>query len=165
MKTESEEDTLPKELPKDLEQGMFLNRSKKDDCKRRPSLAQKMTSNLRRFSGAQNTEHKIDISEPSPTNNPKFCHKKIKVSGTINKQCSCQLFNSFNLFDNQRHSIHGMMEEENVIRPHQEIQALTIEEKKFLLAVERGDVAGTRRYVENRKYKFIWEMETVFISH
>lgn len=50
----------------------------------------------------------------------------------------------------QRHSIHGMMEEENVIRPHQEIQALTIEEKKFLLAVERGDVAGTRRYVTMR---------------
>lgn len=42
-----------------------------------------MTSNLRRFSGAQNAEHKIDISEPSPTNNPKFYHKKIKVSGTI----------------------------------------------------------------------------------
>lgn len=39
-----------------------------------------MTSNLRRFSGAQNNEHKIDISEASPTNNPKFCHKKIKVS-------------------------------------------------------------------------------------
>lgn len=50
----------------------------------------------------------------------------------------------------QRHSIHGMMEEENVIRPHQEIQALTIEEKKFLLAVERGDVAGTRRYVKRK---------------
>ena len=45
----------------------------------------------------------------------------------------------------QRHSIHGMMEEENVIRPHQEIQALNYEEKKFLLAVERGDVASTRR--------------------
>lgn len=45
----------------------------------------------------------------------------------------------------QRHSIHGMMEEENVIRPHQEIQALSFEEKKFLLAVERGDVAGTMR--------------------
>lgn len=39
----------------------------------------------------------------------------------------------------QRHSIHGMMEEENVIRPHQEIQALNFEEKKFLLAVERGE--------------------------
>lgn len=34
-----------------------------------------------------------------------------------------------------------------MIRPHQEIQALTFEEKKFLLAVERGDVAGTRRLV------------------
>ncbi|XP_037048011.1 transient receptor potential-gamma protein isoform X9 [Bradysia coprophila] len=85
-----------------------------------------MTSNLRRFSGAQNAEHKIDISEPSPTNNPKFYHKKIK-----------------------RHSIHGMMEEENVIRPHQEIQALSIDEKKFLLAVERGDVAGTRRILKD----------------
>lgn len=38
-----------------------------------------------------------------------------------------------------------MMEEENVIRPHQEIQALSTEEKKFLLAVEQGDVAKTRR--------------------
>lgn len=37
------------------------------------------------------------------------------------------------------------MEEENVIRPHQEIQALSIAEKRYLLAVERGDVAGTRR--------------------
>lgn len=56
-------------------------------------------------------------------------------------------FLSFSLYVSltQRHSIHGMMEEENVIRPHQEIQALSFEEKKFLLAVERGDVAGTRR--------------------
>ncbi|XP_075153159.1 transient receptor potential cation channel gamma [Haematobia irritans] len=38
-----------------------------------------------------------------------------------------------------------MMEEENIIRPHQEIRQLTLEEKKFLLAVERGDMAGTRR--------------------
>lgn len=38
-----------------------------------------------------------------------------------------------------------MMEEENVIRPHQEIQRLSTEERKFLLNVERGDVAGTRR--------------------
>ena len=29
--------------------------------------------------------------------------------------------------------------------PHQEIGVLTIAEKKFLLAVERGDVANTRR--------------------
>lgn len=47
----------------------------------------------------------------------------------------------------QRHSIHGMMEEENVIRPHQEIAQLSCDEKKFLLAVERGDVASTRRWV------------------
>jgi hypothetical protein len=39
-----------------------------------------------------------------------------------------------------------MMEEENVVRPHQEIAQLRLEEKKFLLAVERGDVASTRRY-------------------
>lgn len=45
----------------------------------------------------------------------------------------------------QRHSIHGMMEEDGSLKPHQEIQALNFEEKKFLLAVERGDVAGTRR--------------------
>lgn len=38
-----------------------------------------------------------------------------------------------------------MMEEENVIRPHQEIQRLSAEERKYLLNVERGDVAGTRR--------------------
>lgn len=45
----------------------------------------------------------------------------------------------------QRHSIHGMTEEENVVRPHQEMAVLSLEEKKFLLGVERGDVAGTRR--------------------
>nr|CAD7431632.1 unnamed protein product [Timema monikensis] len=47
-----------------------------------------------------------------------------------------------------RHSIHGMMEEENVIRPHQEMTQLTLDEKKFLLAVERGDVASTRRMLQ-----------------
>ncbi|XP_037959984.1 transient receptor potential-gamma protein [Teleopsis dalmanni] len=41
-----------------------------------------------------------------------------------------------------------MMEEENIIRPHQEIRQLTLEEKKFLLAVERGDMAGTRRMLQ-----------------
>ncbi|GJQ65204.1 trp-2 [Trypoxylus dichotomus] len=48
----------------------------------------------------------------------------------------------------KRHSIHGMMEEENVIRPHQEIAQLSLDEKKFLLAVERGDVASTRRMLQ-----------------
>nr|ACD69414.1 transient receptor potential channel gamma [Spodoptera littoralis] len=37
-----------------------------------------------------------------------------------------------------------MMEEENTVRPHQEIAQLSLEEKKFL-AVERGDIASTRR--------------------
>ncbi|XP_060530534.1 transient receptor potential-gamma protein [Cylas formicarius] len=41
-----------------------------------------------------------------------------------------------------------MMEEENVIRPHQEIAQLSLDEKKFLLAVERGDVASTRRMLQ-----------------
>lgn len=96
-KIESEEDTLPK----DLEQGVFLNKKKKDDCKRRPSLAQKMTSNLRRFSGAQNAEHKIDISEPSPTNNPKFCHKKIKVSETVCDDATKDSLHSNNLCETE----------------------------------------------------------------
>ncbi|XP_059485521.1 transient receptor potential-gamma protein-like isoform X4 [Neocloeon triangulifer] len=48
----------------------------------------------------------------------------------------------------KRHSIHGMMEEENVVRPHQEIAQLSLDEKKFLLAVERGDVASTRRMLQ-----------------
>ncbi|GFG31589.1 hypothetical protein Cfor_06946, partial [Coptotermes formosanus] len=48
----------------------------------------------------------------------------------------------------KRHSIHGMMEEENVIRPHQEMAQLSLDEKKFLLAVERGDVASTRRMLQ-----------------
>lgn len=40
-----------------------------------------------------------------------------------------------------------MMEEEgNVLKPHQEIAALSLEEKRFLLAVERGDVASSRRW-------------------
>ncbi|XP_011684568.1 PREDICTED: transient receptor potential-gamma protein [Wasmannia auropunctata] len=45
----------------------------------------------------------------------------------------------------KRHSIHGMMEEENVVRPHQEMASLTGQDKKYLLAVERGDVATVRR--------------------
>lgn len=46
----------------------------------------------------------------------------------------------------KRFSIHGMMEEEgNVLKPHQEIAALSLEEKRYLLAVERGDVASSRR--------------------
>ncbi|XP_014208151.1 transient receptor potential-gamma protein [Copidosoma floridanum] len=48
----------------------------------------------------------------------------------------------------KRHSIHGMMEDENVIRPHQEIHRLSLDDKKFLLAVERGDVAGVRKMLE-----------------
>ena len=31
------------------------------------------------------------------------------------------------------------------VRPHQQMASLTLEEKRFLLAVERGDVATTRR--------------------
>jgi len=30
-------------------------------------------------------------------------------------------------------------------RPHREMGALTLDEKRFLLAVERGDVASVRR--------------------
>lgn len=41
-----------------------------------------------------------------------------------------------------------MTEEENVVRPHQEMASLTLEEKKYLLGVERGDVAGTRRVLQ-----------------
>lgn len=57
----------------------------------------------------------------------------------------------------QRHSIHGMMEEENVVRPHQEMAQLSLDEKKFLLAVERGDVATTRRLVLARFQHFCCE--------
>ncbi|KPJ16253.1 Transient receptor potential-gamma protein [Papilio machaon] len=51
----------------------------------------------------------------------------------------------------KRHSIHGMTEEENVVRPHQEMAVLSLEEKKFLLGVERGDVAGTRRSLQRAR--------------
>ncbi|XP_059059484.1 transient receptor potential-gamma protein isoform X3 [Achroia grisella] len=44
-----------------------------------------------------------------------------------------------------------MTEEENVVRPHQEMAVLSLEEKKFLLGVERGDVAGTRRVVQRAR--------------
>ncbi|KZC04354.1 Transient receptor potential-gamma protein, partial [Dufourea novaeangliae] len=49
----------------------------------------------------------------------------------------------------QRHSIHGMNEEENVVRPHQEMASLSCHEKKYLLAVERGDVASVRRMLQS----------------
>jgi transient receptor potential cation channel subfamily C len=38
-----------------------------------------------------------------------------------------------------------MTEEEAEARPHREMGVLTFEEKKFLLAVERGDVASVTR--------------------
>ncbi|KAL6437804.1 hypothetical protein ACFW04_004272 [Cataglyphis niger] len=41
-----------------------------------------------------------------------------------------------------------MMEEENVVRPHQEMATLSLQEKKYLLAVERGDVASVRRMLQ-----------------
>ncbi|XP_055386618.1 transient receptor potential-gamma protein-like isoform X2 [Condylostylus longicornis] len=61
-----------------------------------------------------------------------------------------EVYNSFERSENKikRHSIHGMMDEENIIRPHQEMGQLSLEEKKYLLAVERGDVAGTRRIIQ-----------------
>ncbi|XP_031782133.1 transient receptor potential-gamma protein isoform X4 [Nasonia vitripennis] len=53
----------------------------------------------------------------------------------------------------KRHSIHGMMEDENVIRPHQEMIRLSTDDRKFLLAVERGDVAGVRKILTENKEK------------
>ncbi|XP_076676587.1 transient receptor potential cation channel gamma isoform X2 [Andrena cerasifolii] len=49
----------------------------------------------------------------------------------------------------KRHSIHGMTDEENVVRPHQEMISLSHLEKKYLLAVERGDVASVRRMLQS----------------
>ena len=118
------------------------NRSSDSGKNRRTSLAKKMTSNLRRLSNA--ADLKIDMSDAPPATT-KYCNKKIKVN--IHKLTLFQWWFLIRFSALQRHSIHGMMEEENVIRPHQEIQALSFEEKKYLLAVERGDVAGTRRFV------------------
>lgn len=75
---ENEEDTLNNQP--DQDSSTILNECKSDAgiSKRRPSLAQKMTSNLRRLSGA--AELKIDMSDPVTANNPKYCHKKIKVN-------------------------------------------------------------------------------------
>lgn len=73
---ENEEDTLHNEP--DQDSSTILNECKKDPCsKRRPSLAQKMSSNLRRLSGA--AELKIDITDPVHGSNSKYCNKKIKV--------------------------------------------------------------------------------------
>lgn len=49
--------------------------------KRRASLAQKVTSNLRRLSGT--ADLKIDINDPVNANNPKHCDKKIKVRKNV----------------------------------------------------------------------------------
>lgn len=72
---ENEEDTLHNQV--DQDSSTILNECKRDPSKRRPSLAQKMTSNLRRLSGA--TELKIDINDSVAANNPKY-NKKIKVA-------------------------------------------------------------------------------------
>lgn len=163
LSLENDDDTLHN--PAELDSSTILNECKKDlNSKRRPSLAQKMTSNLRRLSGAP--ELKIDMGDPMNANNSKYCNKKIKVNRCVRpallshfaihrmrgegdyttKHLMIIFSPSSSCVAWQRHSIHGMMEEENVIRPHQEIQRLSAEERKFLLNVERGDVAGTRRY-------------------
>lgn len=72
---ENEDDTLNNQV--DQDSSTILNECKRDASKRRPSLAQKMTSNLRRLSGA--TELKIDINDSISANNSKYCNKKIKV--------------------------------------------------------------------------------------
>jgi len=74
-----------------------------------------------------------------------------RVLFLICNDCFTDKVNSLVVFVSQRHSIHGMMEEENVVRPHQEMKTLSLDEKKFLLAVERGDVATTRR-LANQKH-------------
>lgn len=72
--TENEEDALHNQV--DQDSSTILNECKRDASRR--SLAQKMTTNLRRLSGA--TELKIDMNDPIAANNPKYCNKKIKVS-------------------------------------------------------------------------------------
>ncbi|XP_026671309.1 transient receptor potential-gamma protein isoform X2 [Ceratina calcarata] len=67
----------------------------------------------------------FDPEAPQPSSHPKKGYEKVK-----------------------RHSIHGMIEEKNGVRPHQEMASLTVEEKKYLLAVERGDVASVRRMLQ-----------------
>lgn len=77
---ENEDDSLNDD--NEQESSIIINECKKDASisKRRPSLAQKMTSNLRRLSGA--ADLKIDINDPIAVNNP---NKKIKVSKTEDK--------------------------------------------------------------------------------
>lgn len=76
--SENEEDNASHSPEPDHETNVILGECKKDAGKRRASLAAKMTSNLRRLSGA--ADLKIDINDPVTSNNPKICHKKIKVS-------------------------------------------------------------------------------------
>jgi transient receptor potential cation channel subfamily C protein 4 len=43
------------------------------------------------------------------------------------------------------------MMDEYTTRPHQQMTQLSLDEKKFLLAVERGDIATSRRYTNKLK--------------
>ncbi|XP_053973778.1 transient receptor potential-gamma protein isoform X2 [Hylaeus volcanicus] len=67
---------------------------------------------------------------------------------TVHQQTTSLLEKPKEDYKVKRHSIHGMNEEENVIRPHQEMASLNYAEKKYLLAVERGDVASVRRMLQ-----------------
>lgn len=67
----------------DQDSSTILNECKKEPIsKRRLSLAQKMTSNLRRLSGAADV--KIDMTDPMNSN--KYCNKKIKVNFVIQRK-------------------------------------------------------------------------------
>lgn len=55
------------------------------------------------------------------------------------------------LFWFQSHGIHGMTEEDASSRPHRNMGVLTFEEKRFLLSVERGDIASARRMLDSHR--------------
>ncbi|XP_065219148.1 transient receptor potential-gamma protein-like [Planococcus citri] len=51
----------------------------------------------------------------------------------------------------KRHSIHGITEEIDIVKPHQEIGHLSTAEKQYLLAVERGDVTTVHNFLMQNK--------------
>lgn len=50
------------------------------------------------------------------------------------------------------------IDETDDMLPHKEMGQLTFEEKKFLLSVERGDVATVRRYIKSVQHYFSFKI-------
>ena len=76
--------------------------------------------------------------------------RKSWLIGLFNDQDRVKMTDNYSAsYDRQ---LSGANDDVEDMLPHREMGQLSFEEKKFLLAVERGDVATVRRWTLTRRY-------------